>query len=162
MPGKAASVPVFLKSVVIEAPVEAVFAFHERPGALRLLSPAFPPVRVIRQTGGLEPGSRVELRIGPFHWDALHTAYEKNRYFEDRQIRGPFTEWTHRHEFEALGHATRLTDRIQCQLPGGTWTNRLFAWAVQRALHQMFHYRHQVTKRYCEEAPADTAPPQGS
>jgi ligand-binding SRPBCC domain-containing protein len=154
--------PTFLKSVVIDAPVEAVFSFHERPDALRLLSPAFPPVRVIRKTGGLEPGSRVELRIGPFHWIALHTAYEKNCFFEDRQVSGPFTEWIHRHEFEAVGNATRLTDRIQYRLPGGTWTNRLFGWVLEVGLQQMFHYRHQVTKRYCGEVPIDPVSPQGS
>jgi len=153
--------PTFLKSVVIEAPVEAVFAFHERPDALQLLSPAFPPVRVIRKTGGLEPGSRVELRIGPFHWVALHTAYEKNRFFEDRQVSGPFTQWIHRHEFEAVGNATHLTDRIQYRLPGGTWANRLFGWAVDLGLRQMFHHRHQVTKHCCGQASADPVPPQG-
>ena len=100
--------PTFLRSVVVEAPVENVFGFHEREDALRLLSPAFPPVRLIRpmgvigKSGGIEPGSRVELRIGPFPWVALHSAYEKNRLFEDRQISGPFAKWIHRHEFEAV------------------------------------------------------------
>jgi ligand-binding SRPBCC domain-containing protein len=51
--------PAFLKSIVIEAPVENVFGFHERQDALQLLSPAFPPVRVIRKKGGIEAGSRV-------------------------------------------------------------------------------------------------------
>ncbi len=89
--------PTFLKSIVVEAPVETVFGFHEREDALRLLSPRFPPLRVIRKTGGIEPGSiktgsRVELKIGPFLWTALHTAYEKNRLFADEQVQGPFAE----------------------------------------------------------------------
>ena len=58
--------PTFLKSVVVEAPVETVFGFHEREDALRLLSPAFPPMRVIRKMGGIELGSKVELKVGPF------------------------------------------------------------------------------------------------
>lgn len=142
--------PTFVASVLIQAPVEAVFAFHEREDALRLLSPAFPPLQVIRKTGGIETGSRVELRIGPVRWVALHTAYEKNRVFEDQQIRGPFAKWLHRHEFATEGSATRLTDRIEYQLPGGAWANRLFRWIVEVGLRQMFRQRHLKTKQYCE------------
>jgi ligand-binding SRPBCC domain-containing protein len=144
-------VPTFVKSVLINAPLEAVFGFHEREDVLRLLSPQFPPVRVIRKTGGIESGSRVELQIGPFQWVALHTAFERNRFFEDRQVSGPFAEWVHRHEFQKRGSATQLTDRVEFQLPGGVWINHLFGWAVQLGLHQMFRHRHRMTKRYCEK-----------
>jgi ligand-binding SRPBCC domain-containing protein len=147
--------PVFVKSVLIDAPVERVFAFHEREDALKLLSPSFPPIRVLRKTGrGIETGSRVELKIGPIRWVALHTAYEKNRLFADEQIEGPFAKWIHRHEFESAGDATRLTDRIEYLLPGGVWTNRFFGWAVQLGLQLMFRHRHRVTKRYCENGPS--------
>ena len=143
--------PTFRKSVVVEALVETVFGFHEREDALRLLSPAFPAVRVVRKQGGIETGSRVELRIGPLRWVALHTAFQKNRFFEDQQISGPFAKWIHRHEFEAVGGATLLTDRIEYRLPGGVWMNHLFGWAMQLGLQQMFRHRHRITKRYCEK-----------
>jgi len=147
--------PVFVKSVLVYAPVERVFAFHEREDALKLLSPPFPPMRVVRKTGpGIETGSKVELKIGPIRWTALHTAYQENRLFADEQIEGPFAKWIHRHEFESAGGATRLTDRIEYRLPGGVWTNRLFGWAVQLGLQQMFRHRHRVTKRYCETGPS--------
>jgi ligand-binding SRPBCC domain-containing protein len=144
--------PTFVKSVVVNAPIETVFAFHERPDALQLLSPAFPPIRVIRKAGGIEPGSTVEIAIGPLTWVALHTQFDRNRLFEDTQVSGPFAQWIHRHEFEALGSATRLTDRIEYRLPGGVLVNSLFGWAVELALGQMFRHRHLVTKRYCEKA----------
>lgn len=142
--------PVFIKSVLVNAPVEVVFAFHEREDALKLLSPPFPPVRVIQKEGGIEPGSRVQLKIGPFPWVALHSDYEKNRLFQDEQISGPFARWIHCHEFERVGDSTRLTDRIDYQLPGGSWANRLFGWAVQLGMRQMFRHRHRITKHFCE------------
>lgn len=143
-----AEVPWF--SALIDAPVEEVFRFHEREDALSLLAPAFPPVQVIRRTGGIKIGARVELRVGVFRWVALHTAYEKNRRFEDRQIQGPFAKWVHRHEFEPDGTGTRLTDRIEYQLPGGPVVNRLFGWIVKPGLVNMFSHRHWVTKEICE------------
>jgi ligand-binding SRPBCC domain-containing protein len=142
--------PTFVRSILIRAPVETVFRFHQRDDALRLLSPAFPPLRVIEKTGGIERGARVVLGIGPIRWVALHTAFEKNRFFVDRQISGPFAEWIHRHEFETVGDATRLTDRVNYRLPGGPWTNRLLGWAVRAGLERMFRLRQQTTKHYCE------------
>jgi ligand-binding SRPBCC domain-containing protein len=82
-------VTAFIKSVVIAAPIETVFGFHEREDALALLTPPFPPVHIVQKTGGIQPGARVELRVGVFRWIALHTTYEKNRLFVDEQIEGP-------------------------------------------------------------------------
>ena len=145
------SVPTFVESVLINAPVDSVFRFHEREDALSVLAPAFPPVRMISRTGGIGIGARVELRVGVFRWVALHTAYEKDRLFVDEQIHGPFAKWVHRHEFEAAGAKTRLTDRIAYELPGGTLVNLLFGWTVSLGLRNMFAHRHRVTKKICEE-----------
>jgi len=144
--------PQYVKSVVIDAPVEKVFSFHERDDALALLTPGFPPVRLIRKTGGIAVGATVVLRVGVFRWIALHTAYEKDRLFVDEQVSGPFAKWVHRHEFESFGMRTRLTDRIDYELPGGRWVNRLLNWAVLPGLANMFAHRHRVTKGLCEAA----------
>ena len=143
--------PTFVKSVFIRAPIETVFRFHKREDALQLLSPSFPPVRVVHKTGGIEIGSLVQLKVGPFDWVALHSAFEDNRYFEDQQISGPFRQWIHSHEFEKAGEATRLTDRIEYEIFGGPTINYLFGWVMKLGLHQMFRHRHQITKRYCEK-----------
>ena len=141
--------PTFCKSIVIDAPVETVFGFHEREDALTLLSPRFPPLTITR-TGGLQPGSRVELRAGPFRWVALHTAFEKDRLFVDEQTQGPFQLWVHRHEFEDLGDITRLTDRVTYRLRGGAVANAALGWLVALAMRGLFRYRHRVTKQVCE------------
>lgn len=143
--------PIFVRQVLVNAPVDVVFAFHEREDALPLLSPAFPPVRVVERTGGIEPGARVELRIGGLvRWVARHTTFERNRLFIDEQIEGPFRLWVHRHEFEPNGGATRLTDRITYEVPGGALVNRVAAWLLMPGLRQMFRHRHRVTKMWCE------------
>ena len=141
----------FVKSVLIDAPVSEVFGFHERPDALALLSPAFPKVRKTGGTGdGIRTGTRVDLRVGVVKWIARHTAYEKNRLFVDEQIEGPFARWVHRHEFEAVGERTRLTDRVEYELPGGGAVNAVFGWAVSLGLRNMFAHRHRITKKICE------------
>ena len=52
-------VPTFVRQLVVQAPVEQVFAFHEREDTLPGLSPPFPPMRVVRRTGGIRTGARV-------------------------------------------------------------------------------------------------------
>jgi ligand-binding SRPBCC domain-containing protein len=148
-------VPRFVRSCLIGAPVERVFAFHEREDALDLLSPSFPRIRLLARRGGLETGAKVEMEFGagPFRflWIALHTAYEKDRLFVDEQIYGPFSRWVHRHEFEAHEDGTRLTDRVEFSLMGGALVDVLFGWAVRIGLWRMFRHRHRVTARLCEE-----------
>jgi len=144
-------VPTFVQQLVVQAPVATVFAFHERDDALPRLSPPFPPMRVVSRTGGIRTGARVDLRIGPVRWLALHTDYRVNELFVDEQIAGPFASWVHRHEFEALGpHTTRLTDRVTFQLPGGPVVNALFGQFAAWSLIPMFRFRHRATKAACE------------
>jgi len=140
-----------VQSVDIDAPVETVFGFHERDDALKLLTPSFPPVKLISKTPGIGVGARVVLRVVVFRWVAAHTVFERNRLFVDEQIEGPMARWVHRHEFEDLGgDRTRLTDRIEFQLPGGVLINRLLAWTTRPGLRRMFAHRHGVTKSTCE------------
>jgi ligand-binding SRPBCC domain-containing protein len=147
--------PVFEHSSVIHAPVERVFAFHEHPAALERLTPPWPPVRVLSREGGIREGARVvlELALGPLRqrWVALHTGYEKDRLFIDRQVEGPFRSWLHHHRFEAAGPGlTRLTDHVEFSLPGGPPADLLGAWFARLQLRRMFTYRHAMTRRYCE------------
>ncbi|WP_341527708.1 SRPBCC family protein [Nostoc sp. UHCC 0302] len=144
----------FKYSSVINAPVEVVWNFHERPDILQLLTPPWQPVQVLRREGGLDVGAITEFRLFlgplPLTWLARHTEYEKYRLFTDEQISGPFESWIHRHEFEPQNGQTRLTDAISFSLPGGEITEFISGWLVQVQLEAMFRYRHHVTKRECE------------
>ena len=51
------------------------------------------------------------------------------------------------HEFETVGSKTRLTDRIDYELPGGRLVNALFGWAVIAGLHGMVSHRHRATQK---------------
>ena len=143
--------PRFVRQLVVNAPVETVFAFHEREDALALLSPSFPPLRVVSRQGGIRTGARVDLRIGPIRWLAAHTDYRPNELFVDEQLAGPFGSWVHRHEFERLdASTTRLTDRVTFELPGGPTVNALFGRLVAWSLIPMFRFRHRATRLACE------------
>ena len=144
----------FVHETLLQASPGAVFAFHERPDALKLLVPPWEKVEVVRPPASLQPGTRVLLRMhaGPFStlWEAEHTLLQPGVLFQDKMVRGPFKQWLHTHRFlPAAGGACLLRDEVELQLP--LWMLPGAPLAL-RKLRRMFEYRHAVT-RAAVEAP---------
>lgn len=140
----------FVHESLIGAPLEQVFAFHERPEALARLIPPWEKVEVLQPPTSLQPGTRVLLRmhLGPLRliWEAEHTRYERNVLFQDVQRRGPFARWEHTHSFKEAPGGTLLRDEVEYALPLGP-LGALFGGAlVRRKLERMFAFRHQATR----------------
>lgn len=144
----------FQYSSLIDAPVEKVWQFHERQDILTILTPPWQPVKVIRREGGLDVGAITEFRIMllviPVRWLAEHIECRINQVFIDQQVAGPMKSWLHRHQFTTENDKTRLTDSIEYELPGGWLSELILGWWVNSRLREMFRYRHQMTKKYCE------------
>jgi len=146
----------FTASVVIRAPVEAVFAFHERPEALERLIPPWEPSTIVTPPSSLLPGTVVEVdtRVGPIRHRVVaeHTEYEKNVRFVDEMRRGPFRRWRHEHRFEPHVDGCLLTDAIEYEAPLGILGRLVDPFVVRPRLRKMFEYRHRVTKAVLETA----------
>ena len=144
----------FERSILINAPVDVVWNFHEKPDILQVLTPPWQPVEVIRREGGLDVGAISEFRLWlgpvPVRWLAEHSYCEKYRFFTDVQVEGPVVSWVHRHVFEEKNNRTKLTDAIDFELPGSLVAEAAIGWWVYSRLEDMFRYRHDVTKRECE------------
>jgi ligand-binding SRPBCC domain-containing protein len=157
----------FVKESRIAAPPEVVFAFHESPGALQRLTPPWERVVVIEGGTSLRPGSRVVLSValGPFRlrWIVEHTEYQPGRMFADRQVRGPFASWSHRHLFLDDGQGgTRLRDELEYQPPFGIVGRLLGGSFLDSKLRKMFDYRHETTRRIVESRGFPHPVPAGS
>ena len=144
----------FRYSSLINAPVNRVWEFHERPDILTLLTPPWQPVEVLRREGGLGVGAISEFRLWlgpiPIDWLARHTECEPYQYFVDEQVKGLMQSWVHRHQFQGENGQTRLTDSINYELLTGTPLETILGLWVNSRLEEMFRYRHQVTKKECE------------
>ena len=136
----------FEYSTMIDAPVEKVFSFHERPDAIRVLTPwwLFPSIERLRGKG-LEEGVEVVVTtMGVTKWHAKHVAFERNKLFVDEMVSGPMKSWRHEHRFTKQEHGTLLTDSID-YVPIGP------QWPVKMGLGLLFRFRHSVTKKLCEQ-----------
>lgn len=146
----------FVKQSVIRASPERVFEFHEQPDVLSLLIPPWESARVIQPAKISEVGAQaiVETRIlGPIvvRWVAKHTVYDPPHMFEDVQIKGPFRSWRHRHIVSPDAQGAMLCDEIDYEPPLGFFGRLMTPILLERRLQRLFDYRHEVTRRWCEE-----------
>lgn len=145
----------FTYSSLIDAPIETVWTFHERPDILQILTPPWQPVEVVRRQGGLDVGAITEFKIYlgffPVTWLARHTECDRPNLFVDVQAEGPMQQWTHRHQFQAENGKTRLTDAITYEMPLAPVSEAVAGWFVEDRLRDMFRYRHDITKQECEQ-----------
>jgi uncharacterized protein (TIGR01777 family) len=147
---KLESVELFVRRTHLDAPADAVFRWHERPGAFERLTPPWEAVRVVERHGGIADGGRVVLRMGPgpfgVRWVAAHRDYIAGEQFRDEQIAGPFARWVHTHRVEPDGgRGCWLEDRIEYALPCGALGALVGGGYTRRKLARMFRYRHQIT-----------------
>jgi ligand-binding SRPBCC domain-containing protein len=148
----------FRQQFKVNAPLGTVWRLHEDPKALAELTPPPVKVQVLEMDRPLRAGARLRIRlsVGPFGvlWDVIYDAFDPYQPgaarcgFADRELRGPFHTWTHRHTFEALGDsASLITDDVRFELIGGLPgipVNWLVVWP---ALAIMFLYRRFKTPR---------------
>lgn len=131
----------YTHSSIVAAPVEEVFAWHTRPGALERLLPPWQPVRLVKESRSLEAGETVLGLPGGLTWVARHDprGFRDSRRFVDEIVvdgiasmpASTVVRWRHAHSFEAVsGDSTRVTDQVQTSV-------------AQRLLRPMFAFRHR-------------------
>ena len=146
----------FIKESIIKASPERVFAFHQLPDAFERLIPPGENVKVLQKADVSKIGSQAILEmkvlgIFPAKWVAEHTNYDPPRIFEDVQISGPFHSWRHDHIVLPHTDGAILRDEVHYEPP--FWIFGAFAapFAIIPKLEKMFAYRHEVTRKWCEE-----------
>jgi len=130
----------------VDRPLEEVFSFFSEARNLERLTPPWLRFEVITPAPiEMRAGTRIEYRLRlrgfPLKWVSRIEAWEPGAGFVDRQIRGPYREWHHRHEFESSGSGTIVRDRVRYEIPLGPLgevARRLF---VARDLERVFDYR---------------------
>lgn len=140
----------YLHRFRVQAPLDAVVAFHQQAASMAAITP--PPLIVqLHQTPPqLQEGDEMafSLWFGPFpiYWRARIEQVTPVS-FVDRQLTGPFAEWVHLHTFVPIDHqTTEVVDRVYATLkPQGGW--RLVGLTMWLTLPILFFYRAWQTRR---------------
>ncbi|GAA4488053.1 SRPBCC family protein [Microbacterium panaciterrae] len=139
----------FVRERVIAAPVERVFALSLDVG-VHVDSMTAHDERI---AGGVRSGRMAEGDI--VTWDARHFGIrfrmtslvfdvDAPHAFSDRQIRGPFAEFRHRHTFEPAPGGTLMRDEIVFRSPFGPLGRLVDAVIMRRHLIRLIDERNDV------------------
>jgi hypothetical protein len=135
------------RTQLVPAPRGAVFAFFADARNLEAITPDFLRFRVI--TPGpirMEAGALIDYRLSlhglGFGWRTRIEVWEPEVRFVDVQLSGPYRRWRHTHRFEdAPGGGTRVSDRVEYELPLGPLGDLAHALFVRRSLSRIFDHR---------------------
>lgn len=156
---------VYRRSSVIRASLDDVWAFHSTVDGLTAVTPDWFNLEVERVVGpdgepdpdALVEGSELTLSMQPFNvgprqsWTSriAHRERSDDRgEFRDEMADGPFRRWHHTHRFQAVDGGTRLTDRVEYQLPLGPAAG--LSWVAWPGFAAVFGSRHRRTRRQLE------------
>lgn len=124
----------------LDHPVDTVWDWHARPGAMPRLVPPWQPMTVVREAESLADGVAVLGLPGGLRWVARHdpSAYvPRSRFVDELSAQGPASwparlvgSWRHTHTFADVGGRTRMHDRVETIVP-------------EAALRSTFVYRHR-------------------
>ncbi|MCO5315115.1 MAG: SRPBCC family protein [Solirubrobacterales bacterium] len=140
----------------IEAPVETVFEFFSVATNLERITPDLLRFEVltpgpVTMKAGTVIEYRLHLRGIPLRWQSVIEEWQPNVCFVDRQLKGPYALWHHRHEFEPAGdNATIVRDLVTYRLPLSPLSD-LALPLVRRDLKAIFDHRQAATERLIAE-----------
>ena len=144
------------QTVVIDAPIERVFHFHDDTQNLLKITP--PNIKVTIETMG-RPGLGYEVthKIRQFlffvmRWHVKITEYQPPVLMVDEQVRGPFASWKQTRRLQMVNGKTELTDIVEYETPFGILGRIANTLVIRRQVKEMFSYRQAATKRLLESA----------
>lgn len=137
----------------VRVPLDAVAGFHSRTSSMPAITPPPIIVRLHHAPELLGEGDVMEFTMWagplPLHWVAqIRDVSEEG--FADRQVRGPFALWQHRHSFVPITpDLTEVVDHVEADL------KRHVLWApigmaMWAGLPILFAYRGWKTRRLLE------------
>jgi hypothetical protein len=136
---------------VDRAPDE-VFAFFAEAGNLQRITPEWLSFEVLTpEPVAMHVGTLIDYRLRlhglPLRWTSRIEEWEPGHQFVDRQVRGPYALWHHRHTFAPSGRGTIVGDDVRYAIPFGPLGEVARSLFVRRDLQRIFAHRHQAVAR---------------
>ena len=134
------------RDLVIDLPRIFVFKFFADAGNLERITPPELGFNITSlQPIDLRKGSLIDYKLKirglPVKWRTEISHWDPPREFIDRQLKGPYKQWIHRHTFKELGeNKTLIEDEVRYRLPMEPFGD-LVHFLIQRELNYIFDFR---------------------
>jgi ligand-binding SRPBCC domain-containing protein len=145
---------IYTHRFTVRAPLAAVSTFHRQSASMGAITPPPIVVRVHEAPPILSAGDRMDFTMWlgplPVRWVAQIEETEESGFI-DRQIRGPFAEWVHRHTFIPVDEGvTEIRDEVKVQLHAESRFWQIVGFSMWLGLPILFAYRGWRTRRLLE------------
>jgi ligand-binding SRPBCC domain-containing protein len=136
----------------VDQPLADVFDFFAEPHNLERITPPWLSFTVLTPDPiEMGVGALIDYRLRvhgvPLRWTSRIEDWEPGRSFVDRQLRGPYGLWHHRHTFAEAGQGTVVRDEVDYAMPFGALGDLAHPLFVRRDLERIFTYRHEAVPR---------------
>ena len=149
---------VLTRSIELDRPRDEIFAFFADAANLERITPTELGFQIVTpQPIKLEKGALIDYKLSlhgiPLSWRTEITVWDPPREFVDTQLRGPYSQWIHRHTFTELTPGkTRIEDEVRYRLPLEPLGD-LADFIVRGQLARIFDFRQTAVAELLAKAP---------
>lgn len=148
---------VFRQTQWVPASTEVVWKFMDDPRNLERLTPASERLKLLDSSSvANEQTHLLKYKFYmfniPLNWHAEIMERTAGRSFKDKQIRGPFQHWYHKHEFKPLEGGTLIFDQVEYRLPFFQVGSVVLPF-VKKRLDYLFSYRKKALAKIMSDTP---------
>jgi ligand-binding SRPBCC domain-containing protein len=134
-------------------PREELYPFFSDHKNLEKITPPSLEFNILNSTHDrVQTGTKINYKLKvhgiPMKWSTLIKNVKKNEYFEDEQLKGPYSKWHHKHYFIKLNdNTTLIKDEIHYKIPLGSLGNLLLNSFISKDISKIFNYRQTIINK---------------
>lgn len=130
--------------------IDEAWAFFSSPRNLEEICPAYMQFRILTELTGapIYNGMRINYSVRPLmgipmRWRTIIEEVQAPYVFVDRQEKGPYALWIHKHTFTAIDGGVLMTDEVNYALPYSLLGDLMHALVVKKKLENIFDFRRE-------------------
>lgn len=149
---------ILTRTLELDLPRPQVFEFFADAGNLERITPPELGFNIVTpQPIEIEKGSLIDYNLKlhgiPMSWRTEITVWDPPHEFVDTQLRGPYSQWIHRHTFTELSpNRTLIDDEVRYRLPLEPLGD-IVHFIIRGQLERIFDFRQTAVAELLAKAP---------
>jgi len=133
--------------------ITEAWEFFSTPNNLSLLTPPKMDFKILSKLGeDIYDGMIIDYKVKPLlgiavNWKTEICRVETEKYFTDKQLKGPFKVWEHTHTFIESNGGVLMIDEINYQLPFSIIGKIAHLLFVKSEIVNIFEFRKNVLNK---------------
>ncbi len=139
--------------------MDEAWEFFSAPGNLAKITPPEMDFKVLTDLGDAEiyNGMLIDYTVKPLfgiplHWQTEIYMVDKPNCFADRQLKGPYRLWEHKHTFIQKENGVLMKDEVRYELPLGIIGQWVHSIIVKKKVENIFIFRAKVLNQIFQKS----------